>query len=454
MFQRKRLSVLVLTLLVGLPFASWGAGKTPLAHVEVQPTRVDWLPRAAQKSLELRIAGPGDLYIQKDFAAGESPSFNALDRQLPDGVYTYELRAAEGVVQTGSLWVQDGRFVEPEAQEPKPPLRNVTAQTTVLADDLVVQGQACIGASCLSTDVNGAALRIKETNNYQIKFDALNCCVPWEQPWILQANEAGVNGDFLIRTPGTIPVRIMPNAPDNSFVIYPNGNIGLGTLTPAAQLHVRGTDTGFRNRIFVENASATTTPREMLEIRNNGGSVFILKDTSVAQRWAVGTNGSSLVNDNQANAGLELTLGPTGNLTISGTLTQNSDRTTKHDIVPVKADEILGKVLSLPIATWVRNGDEAKHLGPMAQDFSAAFGLGEDERHIATLDMAGVSLASVQALNSRMTTALTEKDTEIETLRRENSDLAQRLAVLEQLVSGLRQRTEEVSEQATPTPNP
>lgn len=441
MVPRKRLGVLVLILLVGLPFASWAAGKTPLARVEVQPTRVDWLPQAAQKSLELRIAGPGDLYIQKGFAAGESPSFNALDRQLPDGIYTYELSAEGGAVQSGSLWVQDGRFVEPEAREPKPPLRNITAQTTVLADDLVVQGQACVGASCLSTDVNGAALRIKETNNYQIKFDAMNCCVPWEQAWILQANEPGVNGDFTIRTTGTVPFRIMPTSGDNALVIYPNSNIGLGTAAPAAQLHVRGTDSGFRNRIFVENASATTTPREMLEIRNNGGSVFILKDTSVSQRWAVGTSGSNLVDDNQANAGVELTLGPTGNLTIAGTLTQNSDRTTKHDIVPVQPEQILAKALSLPISTWVRDGDEARHLGPMAQDFAAAFGLGEDDRHIATIDMAGVSLASVQALNSRMATALAGKDAEIEALRQENSGLATRLEILEKRVSALLENT-------------
>jgi len=86
----------------------------------------------------------------------------------------------------------------------------------------------------------------------------------------------------------------------------------------------------------------------------------------------------------------------------------------------------------------------------MAQDFASAFGLGEDERHIATLDMAGVSLASIQALNSKMTTALAAKDTEIATLRRENSDLAQRLATLEKLVSTLMEK--EAPAQAEPAP--
>jgi hypothetical protein len=430
--------------------------KTALAQVSIAPTRAEWLPLAADsKGLILTVAGPEGFYLQRELRDGETASFSALDfqdNQLADGVYAYELRAGGAPVQSGRLWVREGQFVIP-ATEPKPPLRNVTAQTTtVITDDLVVQGQACIGASCLATDVNGPALKIKETNNYQIKFDALNCCVPWEQAWILQANEPGVSGDFLIRTPGTIPVRIMAPAPDNSFVIFPNGNLGLGTSTPAAQLHIRGTDAGFRNRIFVENASGTTTPREMLEIRNNGGSYFILKDTSVAQRWAVATNGSNLIIDNQANAGVEYTLGPTGNMVIAGTLTQGSDRATKRDIVSVKPDEILAKVMTLPIATWNRKTDDpsVRHLGPMAQDFAAAFGLGgEDDRHIAILDMAGVSLASIQALNVRLTTALAAKDSEIETLRRESSDLARRLAAMEQLVASL---TEAATPQSQPAP--
>jgi hypothetical protein len=97
----------------------------------------------------------------------------------------------------------------------------------------------------------------------------------------------------------------------------------------------------------------------------------------------------------------------------------------------------------LPISTWRYKGDAPQHLGPMAQDFAAAFGLGEDDRHIATIDMAGVSLASIQALNGRMATALARKDAELETLRRENSDLASRVEALEKLVSGLVQTTAE-----------
>jgi hypothetical protein len=187
--------------------------------------------------------------------------------------------------------------------------------------------------------------------------------------------------------------------------------------------------------MLVQESSATTSAREMLEIRNNGGSVLIFEDTSVPQRWANGTQGANFVMDGQAHAGTEFSLTNTGNLTISGTLTQNSDRTTKTDIFGVEPAEILAKVDRLPISTWRYQGDDAAvhHLGPMAQDFAAAFGLGTDDRHIAPLDAAGVSLAAVQALHRE----LGEKAAALSDLARRNAELEKRLADLEARVAAL-----------------
>ncbi len=103
------------------------------------------------------------------------------------------------------------------------------------------------------------------------------------------------------------------------MIVTNTGNVGIGTSSPSTQLHVRNTGSG--GKILAENASGTTTPRELLEIRNNGGAAFILADTSTPQRWSIISFGGSLIQDNQANAGLELSLSPTGNLAIAGTLT-------------------------------------------------------------------------------------------------------------------------------------
>jgi hypothetical protein len=251
--------------------------KAPLARMSVAATRVDWVPQADYKHLVLTVAGPEGFYIRRETPAGEAPSFSSLDSQdgrLPDGVYVYELRSEGSAVQSGHLWVQGGSFVDKIPADVKPPIRNITGQETVLPPGgLVVQGQTCIGANCVPGDgTGGAALKIKESDNYQIKFDGLNCCFPWEVPWILQANEPSVSGDFLIRTLSTIPFRISPSAPDNTFTILYNGDIGLGTSTPAEKLHVFE-NVNANTLITSENSSTALNAAGALRAKSNTATV-------------------------------------------------------------------------------------------------------------------------------------------------------------------------------------
>jgi hypothetical protein len=77
-----------------------------------------------------------------------------------------------------------------------------------------------------------------------------------------------------------------------------------------------------------------------------------------------------------------------------------SDRAAKEDFAPVDGAEILERLATLPIETWKLRGQEPsiRHMGPMAQDFYAAFGLGESDRPISTVDADGVALAAIQGL--------------------------------------------------------
>ena len=79
-----------------------------------------------------------------------------------------------------------------------------------------------------------------------------------------------------------------------------------------------------------------------------------------------------------------------------------------------------------------------RHIGPMAQDFYAAFGVGEDDRHISTVDADGVALAAIQGLYQVVQdkdAAIASLQTENETLKTRLDDLDQRLAALEAIAS-------------------
>lgn len=105
----------------------------------------------------------------------------------------------------------------------------------------------------------------------------------------------------------------------------------------------------------------------------------------------------------------------------SPTWTTFSDRDGKDNVVGVDAAAVLARVVSLPIATWNWKAQDAsiRHMGPMAQDFRAAFGLGASPHGIDAVDADGVALAAIQGLNAKLEAALARRDAEIAALRAE-----------------------------------
>ena len=82
---------------------------------------------------------------------------------------------------------------------------------------------------------------------------------------------------------------------------------------------------------------------------------------------------------------------------------------------------MLDKVGRLPISTWSYTTEpvDVRHMGPMAQDFRASFGLGDDDKTYNAIDAHGVALAAIQALERRVA----QQDKRIERLERENRRL-------------------------------
>lgn len=105
-----------------------------------------------------------------------------------------------------------------------------------------------------------------------------------------------------------------------------------------------------------------------------------------------------------------------------------SDRNAKENFSPVDAAEVLARVAAMPILRWNFKSDTGTtHIGPMAQDFHAAFGVGPDDKHIATVDADGVALAAIQAL-ARQNAELRSTNA---ALQKRLDDLAERLRALE-----------------------
>ncbi len=103
-----------------------------------------------------------------------------------------------------------------------------------------------------------------------------------------------------------------------------------------------------------------------------------------------------------------------------------SDRHMKRDVRPVDEQAILETVARMPISTWSYQWDSpsVRHLGPMAQDFHAAFGLGNTDKAYDPVDAHGVTLAAIKALYQR----LEAQQERIDRLERENVRLRKQLA--------------------------
>ena len=114
------------------------------------------------------------------------------------------------------------------------------------------------------------------------------------------------------------------------------------------------------------------------------------------------------------------------------------DRNAKKEFEPVNSREVLERVSKLPLATWSYRSETepARHLGPVAQDFHAAFSLGVDDKHIAALDSSGVALAAIQGLNHKVEEQLKAKDAEIEELKQAVSELRKLVSTLAQKSNG------------------
>jgi hypothetical protein len=276
------------------------------------------------------------------------------------------------------------------------------------------------------------------------------------QTWDVAGNEGG----FFIRdvTGGsTLPFRILPGAQSQTLVIDGNSEVGIGAGTnPTARLHVKRTDG--TAKVLVQESSATAAARTMFELKNDVGNqtIFRLND-GAAGVWDFKVTLSGFIANLVGVGGNEMVVDPSGNMTIAGSLTQLSSRDSKHNFEEVDSQEILSKVVGLPIYEWTYKDDRdfVRHVGPVAEDFHAAFGLnGPNTEGISATDAQGVALLAIQGLDERLHAKDNElaylderlgelklytaaQEEQLTAVRSENTELRARLEALEAAISAL-----------------
>jgi hypothetical protein len=205
------------------------------------------------------------------------------------------------------------------------------------------------------------------------------------------------------------------------------GSIALGYRTTAnndysVAIGYRASNNTHTGTMAMGDESTTDSVRNQADnefrIRYNGG--IRLRVSTAANGNTPGAGG---------NVGCDLTVAVPS-------WTCASSRTLKENYLAVDGEDVLARIRTLPITTWNMIGGDrtVRHLGPVAEDFYAAFGLGLGETTIGLGDIDGVNLAAAKALEARTRELRQELDArtaEVAALRGEVAELrAQVQAIL------------------------
>jgi hypothetical protein len=329
----------LLLLTMAVTVAAQSADQPNIANVAGGGSAIRWDIGVANAGGTLTITFPDGRSLRKSFKAGTSPDLNIGDKGFEspgDGVYTFELQLAPQISsalkatltkargrdddpeserasrkpiattsQSGSFAIVGGSIVtagavEADAGNGKPTIRGgstnsggaISGETIrrlkshhfalfkpdfVIADDLIVQGSACVGLDCVDGENFGFdTIRMKE-NNTRLQYDDTSTSAGFaSNNWQIRANSsASGGGNFLAfvdqgttgnSETGTISFEVDAGAPANSLRVSSAGKVGIRTATPVLDVHANSTD----------------TPAIRLEQNNSGGFT--------AQTWDIGAN--------------------------------------------------------------------------------------------------------------------------------------------------------------------
>ena len=237
---------------------------------------------------------------------------------------------------------------------------------------------------------------------------------------------------------------------DDQFLIRAAGGVGIGTNIPARMLEIADTQSIARLTSTESSAGSVLELNSLARRQDAIGAIDFLDNGFLAGRIAyLGTENAITFSTDafervridaagQVGIGVvpqyPLHLSSGAYCTAGGSWTNASDRNLKENFASIDERAVLNALLTVPVTRWNYKVEEdsVQHIGPTAQDFRSAFGLGDGSAAISTVDASGVALASIQALHQ----IAMQQQSLIESQQCEIDELRQRLERIEAKISG------------------
>ena len=186
------------------------------------------------------------------------------------------------------------------------------------------------------------------------------------------------------------------NGSTSPIVAYTTSTNDVFSVLPYPGITYLTSGVYYKNGTWVQSGGTTSA---LLAFGGNGGNWYASNNSAAS--WNVASN-------------VQL-------WTAAGVLQGASSKSIKENYEALDFDTILAKIDQLPVERWnyKSEGSGIKHIGPYAEDFKAAFGIGESNKSIALIDEAGIALAGTKGLIEKMKI----QDVAIVELKKENDVL-------------------------------
>ncbi len=255
----------------------------------------------------------------------------------------------------------------------------------------ITNGCYAIGTTCLSLSSLTGTLAVASGGTNSTSFAANS---------IITSDAAGTTLIATTSNNFTLGSFIATSTTLNSYSL--NNWIGFGTTTSKYPLTISSSTAS-------QLALSASSGFAQVVFRNDGTNFYIATTTTAGTATTSTPAMQIAISTGNVGFGTTTSLGPlTMNsgafVTTGGTWTNASDRNLKENFVELDINDILNKIMQLPITQWNYKSENINipHIGPVAQDFHAIFGLGNSDTSISTIDPAGVALVGIKALYKKI----------------------------------------------------